>query len=652
VFIIHFEWFSKKQQHPLFKFSTCFSGSESKQNIIDVNDCKVLKLKFLLLRQDIGWFSNKVQHFQIIFKFVLFKTTIPIYFYLQTIPPNKMSSIETLNPNAEQMSRAQALRINTEAAKGLQYVLKSNLGPRGTLKLLVGGAGQLKLTKDGSVLLSEMQIQHPTAVMIARAANAMDDSVGDGTTSSVLFIGELLKQADRYLSEGVHPRVIVDGFEEAKSLCFALLDRVKHSPEKIWIDRELLCNVCRTTLNTKLRPELANQLTEIVTDALLTIRRDREDGGHFIDLHMVEIMHMQHKMDTDTRLFKGLVMDHGARHPDMPKRVERAHILTLNVSLEYEKSEVTSGFFYKDAEEREKMVTAERRFVDDKVRKIIEFKKRVCTPESNTNFVVVNQKGIDPISLDMFAKEGIVALRRAKRRNMERLTLCAGGAQMNSVDDLEPDVLGYADVVYEISLGEEKYTFVEGVKNPLSCTILVKGQNEHTISQIKDAIRDGLRAVMNAIMDGSVVPGAGSFEIACHHHLMRAAGVGEQAIVEGRDKLGVRAFAEALLIIPKTLAENSGFDVLDTMLKLQEEFALNIDKPVGLDVITGKPNAPHVVGIWDNYCVKRSTLHLSTTLASQLLLVDEIMRAGRGSRPGDGGGDMGGGGGGGGAMDE
>lgn len=241
---------------------------------------------------------------------------------------------------------------------------------------------------------------------------------------------------------------------------------------------------------------------------------------------------------------------------------------------------------------------------------------------------VVNQKGIDPLSLDQLSRAGILALRRAKRRNMERLTLACGGAQVNSLEDLSLEVCGYAEDVYEQSLGEEKYTFIEGVSNPTSCTILIKGQNPHTISQVKDAIRDGLRAVKNALEDQCVVPGAGAFEILAHHRLMQRA-----SETRGKTKLGVRAFAEAMLVVPRTLAENSGLDVQDTMLQLQEACAVDPDTPVGLDVLSGGTISPLMMGIVDNLNVKRAVVHLSTVLASQLLLVDEVMRAGRGSRP-------------------
>lgn len=535
-------------------------------------------------------------------------------------------AVESLNPDAESINRLAALQINLEAAKGLQTVLKSNLGPKGSLKMLVGGAGQIKLTKDGNSLLHEMMIVHPTAVLIARAATATDQTVGDGTTSTVLLIGELLKQAERYLSEGLHPRVLVDGFELAKEKCIDILNNYKVTFDNIQEDRDMLINICRTALNTKLRKELANQLTEIVTDAILTIKKDNEP----LDLHMVEIMHMQHKIDLDTRLVKGIVLDHGARHPGMPKLLKNAYILTLNVSLEYEKSEVTAGFYYKNAQERERMVTAERKFTDDKVKQIIEFKKQLCNDDNTKQFVVINQKGIDPISLDMLAKEGILALRRAKRRNMERLTLACGGVAVNSVEDLTEDVLGHAELIYEQVLGEDKYTFVEGVKNPYSCTILIKGQNPHTIAQIKDSIRDGLRSVKNSLDDNACVPGAGAFEIYAHYELNKIANE-----TNGKIKLGLKAFAEALLVIPKTLAENSGFDLQETLIKLQDELRDSKDKKlaVGLDIDTGNPIYPEQHGIYDNVKVKQSVINLSTVLASQILLVDEIMRAGIGSHP-------------------
>lgn len=524
-------------------------------------------------------------------------------------------SVRLLNQGAEVSRRGLALHTTIAAAKGLQGVMRSNLGPAGTIKMLVSGAGDIKITKDGKVLLDEMQIQNPTSAMIARAATAQDDVCGDGTTSTVLLIGEFLKKAEQLLIEGLHPRVITDGFDLARDELVTWLETQK---VPVAVDRELLVSIARCSLLTKLHDKLAMQLAEMVTDAVMTVSRE----GEGIDLHMVEVMTMEHMSDRDSRLVKGLVLDHGGRHPDMPKQVKNAFILTCNVSLEYEKSEVASGFFYSNADEREKLVDAERAVTDDRVRKIIALKKQVCDG-TDKGFVVINQKGIDPQSLDLLAREGILGLRRAKRRNMERLTLACGGLAVNSVDDLTEDLLGYAGNVYEQVLSEEKYTFVEEVKNPFSCTLLLKGPYRHSIRQMKDAVRDGLRSVKNTIDDGCVLPGAGAFEIAAHAHLQKYA----QESVSGKKKLGVMAYADGLLVVPKTLAETSGHDPLETMIKLQEEHRKG--HVVGLDVATGGPVDPKTAGIFDNFVVKKQMLSLASVISAQLLLVDEVLRAGR-----------------------
>mmetsp|Transcript_27032 Transcript_27032/g.37620 ORF Transcript_27032/g.37620 Transcript_27032/m.37620 type:complete len:544 (-) Transcript_27032:267-1898(-) len=528
--------------------------------------------------------------------------------------------LKTVNPNADIIGKNHALAMNIQAAKSLMGILKSNLGPSGTMKMLVSGAGTIKITKDGKVLLDEMQIQHPTASIIARTATAQDDVTGDGTTSNVLFTGELLKQASLYLSEGLHPRVIVEGFELARDHCMKFIDEFKKDvSEEKKVDTDLLMNVARSSLKTKVHAKLAEHLSDIVVKAIKCIHKP----GNPIDLHMVEMMHMVHKSDMDTRFIDGLVLDHGARHPNMAKRTEDAYIFICNVSLEYEKSEVNAGFFYSNADERERQIAAERKFTDDKVKKIIDFKNKVCG-ESKKGFILINQKGIDPLSLDLLQKAGIVGIRRAKRRNMERLSLACGGFAVNSVEDLQAECLGHADLVYEHTLGEDKFTFIEGCQNASSCTVLMNGPNDHTIRQIKDALRDGLRAVRNVMEDGAVIAGAGAFEIAACNSLMKF-----KKTVKGRVKLGVDAFAKALLVIPKTLAENAGLDVQQTLITLMEEANGEGNPRVGVDIVTGKSLLPESSGIWDNVRVKRQLLHLGSLVAMKLLLVDEVIRAGR-----------------------
>jgi len=534
------------------------------------------------------------------------------------------NNMRDVNPNAEIVSKTQARAVNVAAGVGLLNVLKSNLGPRGTLKLLVGGAGQLKLTKDGLVLLKEMQIQHPTAILIARTATAQDDITGDGTTSTVLLCGELLRQADRHISEGVHPRILVEGLEKAREAALAYLDEIKTTfdpetaGESMIENRDLLTSIALTSLATKLDYDSSLSLSEALVSSVQCIY---EGPDLPIDLSRIEVMPMP-RSTSESRFVNGIVLDHGARHPDMPDVLTNCRIMTLNSSLEYEKTETQSGFYYSSAEEREKLVESERKWLDERCKMIIDFKRRVC--KDDESFVIINQKGVDPLSLDIFAKEGILCLRRAKRRNMERLTLACGGSPIHSLQDIEESQLGYAGKVSQVTLGEDKYTFVEDCEKAQSCTMLLQGPNEHSLNQAKDAIKDGLRALKNGLEDNAVVAGAGAFEVATAWHLQKNI----IPTVKGKTKLGVQAFCDALLIIPKTLADNSGLDVIDTLLKLQDEHAAS-KMLVGLDVKTGEAILPSDEGIWDNVRVKRQSLYLSTVLASQLLLVDEVMRAGK-----------------------
>ena len=253
--------------------------------------------------------------------------------------------------------------------------------------------------------------------------------------------------------------------------------------------------------------------------------------------------------------------------------------------------------------------------------KIIEMKRKVCT--KGEGFVVVNQKGIDPVCLDMLAKEGILGLRRAKRRNMERLMLACGGVAVNGVDELKLEDLGWAGKVTQEHLGEEKYTTIEDCKNPKSVTVLLKGPDDHTIAILKEAVRDGLRAVTNTIKDNCVIPGAGALEIFLFSKLMEY-----KDTVEGKTKLGIQAYADALLIIPKVLAQNSGYDPQDSVILLMDEYHKK-KVPTGLNLWDLGVISPEQMGVWDNYCVKKTFIDITTTLTEQLLLCDEILKAGK-----------------------
>mmetsp|Transcript_128637 Transcript_128637/g.222230 ORF Transcript_128637/g.222230 Transcript_128637/m.222230 type:complete len:544 (-) Transcript_128637:641-2272(-) len=532
-------------------------------------------------------------------------------------------ALQQLNPQAAGVKGHDARGIITTASRGLAETLNSNLGPKGTMKMLVSGSGDIKLTKDGSVLLGEMMFQHPIAKLIARAVTAQDDMAGDGTTSTVLLIGELMRLADYYIRDGVHVRSIVEGYTLAKEETLKFLQTYKTPvTEQPSENREVYVRTAFTALNTKLAADTAQEMAEVCVDAVTCIARPNQP----VDLHMVEMMFMQHKLKSDSTFIQGIVLDHGARHPDMPKRLENCYILTCNASLEYEKSEVNAEWAYTTAAMKEKMVKAEHKIVDDNTRKIIALKREVC--QNGEGFVVINQKGIDPLALDMLAKEGIIGLRRAKKRNMERLVLACGGAAINSFDGISITDLGRATAVYEHVLGEEKYTFVEAEK-PASCTILIKGPNKHTLGQLKDAVRDGLRAVSNTMEDKAVVAGAGSFEVAA---LVNLENFLEKA--QGHVKIGVRAFGEALTIIPRTLCSTTGRDdAAYVLIEMQEAHKAakknGTDECPGVDALVGGVADAKVMQIFDSYRSKHHMINVAAEISCQLMLCDEIMKAGQ-----------------------
>jgi T-complex protein 1 subunit zeta len=335
---------------------------------------------------------------------------------------------------------------------------------------------------------------------------------------------------------------------------------------------------------------------------------------------MVEQLSMLTRFAGDTQLVRGLVLDHGVRHASMRRDLRNCFILPLNVSLEFENTEVNTTFAATTAADRERLAVAERRFVTEKVQRIIDLKNALCT--AGQDFLVVNMKGIDPPSLEQLYRAGISALRRAKRRNMERLSRACGGKETNSVENLTAANVGFAGHVWETALGEDHFTFIEEVKDPKSVTILVKGPNSLTIKQIEDAIRDGLRVVNNAIKDGAVIAGAGAFEVALWNHLHEF-----KKTVDGKKRLGVEVLADAFLEIPRVLSANAGHDAIDTIIALQN--AVERGEIAGVDIESGGVIDPRTKGIWDNLIVKKNQLQSAPLVATQLLLVDEVLNAGK-----------------------
>mmetsp|Transcript_20246 Transcript_20246/g.50625 ORF Transcript_20246/g.50625 Transcript_20246/m.50625 type:complete len:374 (-) Transcript_20246:1689-2810(-) len=366
--------------------------------------------------------------------------------------------------------------------------------------------------------------------------------------------------------------------------------------------------MAKSIFKTKMKNSCVKNISKIAVDAVLTIQRQKEIS----DINLIEILQMEDQNDSESRFIRGIVLDHGARHPDMPKILHNVFILVCNISLEYEKSEINSNFISNSSEKQEKLSSKERDIIDKKINKIIQLKRLVCKG-GNKSFLIVNQKGIDNISLDLLCREGILGLRRAKKKNMERISILCNAVPVNSSDDIDSTILGFAGIVYEKTVGEEKFTFIENVSNPFSGTILVKGNNAFLRKNTEDIIRDGIKSIKLCFEDEGYLIGGGKTELKGSKHLSSYA-----KKIYGGKKFGVLALSKSLLVIPETLRENEGKNFLkNTKIEITGKKEI-LSKNEGIF-------SPNKKTIFDCFSSKKQIFNSVCSIATQILQIDEIL---------------------------
>ena len=502
--------------------------------------------------------------------------------------------------------KEQALKINFQSCHLLNELFKTSIGPFGSIKMLESDKGELKVTKSGGELIRQITIINPTAILLGRAGLSQEKSYHDGVCSIISFISALLQQSEYQLANGIHPRIIVKGLEKARDFVLKAIDDLSIPLSDSRSD-------LRDYVSSASLTKSQMNVSDIVVDAIHCIK---DDDDKPIDMDRVDVMKIQSTKES-VRLVKGLVLDQSFRHDLMPKKMEKVHILVLNVSLEFEDSVVKTIMPISNADEKEKMMLAERKFVDNKIRSIIDLRNAV-----EGDFLLVNGKGIDGPSLDMLAHANISAVRRVSRKTIQRLVYACGCRVVNCVDDMFPQVLGYAGKVTEEEFNKVKYVFIDEVQSPKAVTITIGGMNSVNMDLTESAIKAGLRALQNANNDKKLLPGAGATEIALHIKLQNF-----KKTQEAKDRIGIDIFAEALLSIPRSLMKNSGLDPSELIGELLNE--AETGELSGVDLETGEVMDPTVFGIYDNYCVKRGIFQASPIIASQLLLVDEIIQSGK-----------------------
>ncbi len=529
--------------------------------------------------------------------------------------------IYLLSPEAQRTIGRDAQRLNILAAKLVAETVRTTLGPKGMDKMLVDSLGDVIVTNDGVTILETMEIQHPAAKMIVEIAKTQENEVGDGTTTAVVLAGELLKNAEKLLDQDIHPTIITRGYQKAFEKA---LEELKKIAKNISLeDEEVLKKIVMTAMTGKGAETAKEKLAEIIIKAVKHVA-EKKENTYEVDLNNIKIEKKVGGGIEDSALVEGVVLDKEVVHPQMPKRVENAKILLLNMPLEVKETEIDAKIQITDPTQIEAFLKQEEKIIKEMVEKI---------KKSGAN-VVITQKGIDDLAQHFLAKEGILAIRRVKKSDMEKLAKATGGKILNSLEDIKEEDLGKAGLVEEKKVGDETMIFVTKCENPKAVTILVRGGTEHVVDETERAIKDALGDLAATLKDGKAVAGGGSVEVELSLKLKDFA-----ETLSGKEQLAVLAYAEALEIIPRTLAENSGLDAIEILTELKA-FHEKGEKESGIEVFSGKIKNMWEEGIIEPLRVKTQALKSATEVANMILRIDDVIAAGKTDKGGgEGSGD-------------
>ena len=511
----------------------------------------------------------------------------------------------------EGTSRSQgreAQHANLSAALIIAESVRSSLGPKGMDKMLVDGFGDVTISNDGATILDEMDVQHPAAKMMVEVAKTQDDEVGDGTTTAVVLAGELLSKAQVLMDRDVHPTLIVDGYQSAgeKALEFLRKIAIKVNPT----DKAMLKKVARIAVASKLLAEHKDFVADFAVGAVMQVA-EKSGTGYNADVDDVKVEKKPGGALTDTLLIKGVLLDKEIVHPGMPKRIENANIVLLNCPLEVEKTEFDAKLNIQNPDQMKAFLDEEENIMRGMVDKIA---------SSGAN-VVICEKGIDDVAQHFMAKKSIMAVRRVKQSDMEKLTKATGGRILNNLEDLKSTDLGHANLVEERKVSDDKMTFVEGCKNPKAVSILVRGGTERVVDEAERAIHDALSVVKDVIVEPYVVAGGGAVEA----ELSRLLRLRAQKF-SGKEQLAFQAYADALESIPLTLAENAGMDPINSLMEVRSKHQAR-KIWAGIDPLKGRVADMSKLEVYEPLAVKVQALKSAGEAAGMILKIDDVIAA-------------------------
>jgi thermosome len=508
----------------------------------------------------------------------------------------------------------EAQHTNIEAAKIVAETVKSSLGPKGMDKMLVDSFGDVTITSDGRTILDEMDIQHPAAKMMVEVAKTQDNEAGDGTTTAVIISGELLNKAQELIEKNVHPTIIIDGYKKASEKALEVLEKIA-----IQVDlnsQDYLKKVAITSMASKLVAEHKEYLADLAVKAILAVAE--KDGEKYkADVDDVKVEKKPGESTRDTKLIQGIVLDKDVAQSGMPKRVEKAKIALLDCPLEIEKTEFDAKINIESPEQMEGFLKQEEDMLRDMVEKIV---------KAGAN-VVLCEKGIDDMAQHFLARKEILAVRRNKKSDMEKLAKATGGKIVSNLDSITSEDLGYAALVEERKIGDDKMTFIEGCKHPKAVTILIRGGTQRIVDEAERSLHDALCVVRDVVEEPKVLAGGGSPELEVSRMLKKYA-----ETLPGREQLAVRAYAEALETIPTTLAENAGLDPIDVLSELRSRHEKG-ETWAGIEVNAGKAQDMSKAGVFEPLAVKKQIIKSGTEASTMLLKIDDVIAAGKMKTP-------------------
>ena len=501
--------------------------------------------------------------------------------------------------------------------------VKSTLGPRGMDKMLVDSLGDVTITNDGASILKEIDVQHPAAKMLVEVAKTQDQETGDGTTTSVVIAGELLKRAQNLLEKKIHPTIIVGGYQKATDKATQILADLSITMEGP--DKKTLRGIANTSMNSKSIVGSRDHFSDIAVKAVLQITEDI-NGKKRADIDMIEIIKKQGKSLNETELVKGMVIDKEIVHAAMPRKVEAAKIALVNTAIEVTKTEFDAEIRIDSPDQIKAFLDEEERMLKSMVDKVID----------SGATVLICQKGIDDVAQHYLAKAGVLAIRRAKKSTLEKLAKATGASVATNLDELTKDYLGKAGIVEEVRIADDKLLYVRDCKDPKAVSIVIRGGTEHVVDEADRALHDALSVVRNVVEDNTYVAGGGSVEAEIAKRLETYA-----TQIGGREQLAIEAFAEALRVIPRTLAENGGHDPIDIIADLNKDHSKATGIWYGVDVFKGKSVDMLKAGVIEPSRVKLQAIRAASETAQMILRIDDVIAAKAGPPPGPPGGGMG-----------